>query len=219
MIMKALSQIRFFKKNLGDSFFCDGIIKEIKTAIISLAKKAIISCLVLSLFSCGLKAVYKDRDSEKDISYVDELSAIRIKKDRNALHQEMKNNLYDLFEVNTLKTEPKYFMVLRISKNVSSTFTTATGASGRNRITLNVDYDLKDLADGKLLSTGGVSVNDGYDISTNRYGTLVSEDYAINNLVKSAAKNIRNLIVNDITEIKKQEAKNKAEQNKPKQQQ
>ena len=37
----------------------------------------------------------------------------------------------------------------------------------------------------------------------NRYGTYIAEDYARSNLVKIAALNIRNLLVNDLIELKK----------------
>ncbi|MBM3579903.1 MAG: hypothetical protein FJX34_03940 [Alphaproteobacteria bacterium] len=170
-------------------------------------------CLItfLSLFSCGFQVIY--RDEENNFSYAEDLAAIRIKKDRDHLSQELKNNLYDLLNPDYIKTEPKYFLIIRAEKTVGSTFTTQTGASGRNRITINVSYELKNLDSAEIISKGTTSVNDSYDVSTNRYGTYVADDTVQLNLTKIAAQNLRNLLVNDFIEIKKKcEGKVKTEE-------
>ena len=161
--------------------------------------------LFLSLTSCGLHAVYKEREDE-DMSYVEDLAAIRMKKERNALHQELKNNLYDLLEVEYKKVEPKYFLTVNISKTITSTFTTTTGSSGRNRVNMDVSYDLKSLETGEIISSGTTTVWDSYEISTNRFGTVTAEDYILTNLTKTAAKNLRNLLINDIIEMRKKKS-------------
>ncbi|MBU6140586.1 MAG: hypothetical protein KGP29_03390 [Proteobacteria bacterium] len=160
-------------------------------------------CLIilLGLFSCGFQVIY--RNEVNSFSYSEDLASIRIKKDRNHLSQELKNNLYDLLNPDYIKAEPKYFLILRTSKTISGTLITQTGASGRNKITIEVSYDLKNLENNAIISRGITSVNDSYDVSTNRYGTYVSEETVENNLTKIAAQNIRNAIVNDFIEVKK----------------
>lgn len=158
--------------------------------------------LLLLLQSCGFQTIYKETSND-DISYVDELSSIRIKKDRNRLSQLLKNNLYDLFNPDYKMSEPQYFLILKIDESISPTFITLTGSSGRNKITLNISYTLKNLKDASTISTGKTSVNDNYDVSENRYGTKVAEDYIKENLTKLAAQNIRNSLVNDLIEYKK----------------
>lgn len=174
--------------------------------------KSFVIFSLLSLCSCGLQVVHKIR--EDDISYIEELASIRIKKDRNAESQELKNNLYDLFGTDSKKGEVKYLLILKINKNVTPTFYTATGASGRNMVNLIIEYELMNMNDGELISKSTTSVNDSYDISVNRYASYTAEEFVINNLLKTAARNIRNSVVNDITELKKKEEFSEPNQDK-----
>lgn len=164
-------------------------------------RKAIQLLLLLSLCSCGFRIIYEERTDV--VSYAQELASIRIKKDRNRMSQELQNNLYDILNPDYIKAEPKYFLVLKATKGIGSTFTTLTGASGRNKITMDVTYEFKNLEDGQTLSKGKTSVTDNYDVTTNRYGTYVADQYVQSNLTKIAAQNIRNSLVNDLIEIRK----------------
>jgi hypothetical protein len=160
-------------------------------------------CLILlaSFCSCGFQIIYRDEGNK--FSYAEDLASIRIKKDRDQLSQELKNNLYDLLNPDYIKSEPKYFLILRSSKSVSGALITQTGASGRNRVNIDVLYELKNLENGAIISRGTTAVNDSYDVSTNRYGTYVADDTVRLNLTKIAAQNIRNALVNDFIEVKK----------------
>lgn len=164
--------------------------------------------LIITLFSlnsCGFEVIYKENKLNNEQSYIDELAAIRIKKDRNRLSQLLKNNLYDLLNPQNISTDPKYFLILEISQSISPTFINLTGSSGRNKLTLNIKYTLKNLTDASIIATGNSSVNDNYDVSDNRYGTTIAEEYIQENLTKLAAQDIRNSIVNDLIELRKQD--------------
>lgn len=166
-------------------------------------KKLIILALLTNLCGCGFQVIYRERDKSAEISYVDELAAIKIKKNRDRLEQELKNHLYDLLNPDYVKAEPKYFLILKTSNSTSPTFITLTGSSGRNKITLSVSYELKDLKSAKTIAFGSTSVYDNYDVSSNRFGTYTAENYVRSNLTKVAAQNIRNSLVNDLIEIKR----------------
>jgi hypothetical protein len=169
-----------------------------------LKKLIIIIFLIPALYSCGFQVIYKDKPEKKtDASYVNQMAAIRIKKDRNRLSQELKNNLYDLLNPDYIKVDPKYFLILAIKQTTSATYITSTGASGRNKITLDISYKLQNLETGDLISSGSTSVNDNYNITSNRYGTYTAEEYIKSNLTKLAAQNIRNSLVNDFIEAQK----------------
>mgnify|MGYP001560470763 CR=1 FL=1 len=159
--------------------------------------------LLLSLTSCGFQVIYRESEKSADISYVDELAAIRIQKVRNRLGQEFQNNLYDILNPDYVKAEPKYLLIARIDTIITPTFITQTGSSGRNNMILNVTYTLKSAESGDVIASGRTSVNDNYDVRTNRYGTYVTEEYVKSNLTKIAAQNIRNSIVNDLIETRK----------------
>jgi hypothetical protein len=159
--------------------------------------------LLASLSSCGFQVIYKENKKPSELSLTSEMAAVKIKKDRVRLNQELKNNLYDLLNPDYVKAEPKYVLTLGVKESISSTFTTTTGSSGRNKMTIDVIYQLHSLKNGDLISSGTTSVNDSYDVTTNRYGTYVAEDYVKSNLTKIAAQNIRNSLVNDFIEARK----------------
>ena len=159
--------------------------------------------LLLSLCSCGFQVIYKDTGNDADISYINELAAIRIKKDRTRANQELQNNLYDIINPDYTKVEPKYFLILTLTEAISPTFITITGSSGRNRLALTVSYVLKNLETAETISEGHTTVNDNYDVSSNRYGSYTAENYVRSNLTKIAAQNTRNSLVNDFIELKK----------------
>lgn len=168
-------------------------------------KKLFIILLTFSFFSCGFQVIYKD-DVASSNSYAIELAAIRIKKDRNKYDQELKNDLYDLLNPDYLKVEPKYFLILRSTRSTASTYTTGTGSSGRNKVFLTVNYELLDLNSGKKISEGSTTLNDSYTVSANRFGTYSASEYLESNMNKVVAQNIRDSLVNDIIEMKRQES-------------
>ena len=166
-------------------------------------RKIITTFLLLALCSCGFQVIYRDHEAGTDISYVDELASIVIKKDRTKVSQDLKNSLYDLFNPDHIKASPKYFLTIKVTQTLSSTFTTSTGSSGRNRVNLNIVYELKNLETAQVISKGATIVSDNYDVTTNRYGTYSAEQYIQTNLSQVAAQNIRNSLVNDFIETRK----------------
>jgi hypothetical protein len=164
-------------------------------------RKIIHLALLFSLCSCGFRIIYEERTDV--VSYAQELASIRIKKDRDRLSQQLKNNLYDILNPDYIKVEPKYFLILDVKEITGSTFTTITGASGRNKVTLTASYIFKNLETGEVISTGTTSVSDNYDVTANRYGTYVADEYIQSNITIIAAQNIRNSLVNDLIETKK----------------
>lgn len=174
--------------------------------MISLARKTAIFLLLLStISSCGFRVIYKENDQVSQDSYVNELASIRIKKDRDRLSQKLKNDLYDVLNPNYVEAEPKYLLILSIKESNTPTFITLSGSSGRNKITMVVNYQLKRIEDAKLIASGSASANDNYDVSSNRYGTYTIEEYVKTNLMKLVAQNIRNSLVSDLIEAKKNE--------------
>lgn len=167
-------------------------------------KSLIILSLLSLAFSCGFQVIYKERkEDNKNISYIEELAAIRVKKNRDRLSQELKNNLYDIINPDYIKTEPKYLLFLSIKESISPTYITSAGSSGRNKVTLSISYELKSLKTGSSIARGSTSVNDNYDVTSNRYASHVSENYIKSNLAQIAAQNLRNSLVNDFIETKK----------------
>lgn len=164
--------------------------------------KTLFIIAIFGTFSCGFNVIYKEAKTDSDFSYSNELAAIRIKKDRNKISQELKNNLYDTINPDLIKKDPKYFLTLDISESITPTFITITGSSGRNKITITVRYTLQNLENAETISSGETFAADNYNITENRYGSYTAENTLRSNLTKILAQNIRNSLVNDFIEIK-----------------
>ena len=159
------------------------------------------SLVFFVISSCGFEVIYDEKKT--GISYEEELASIKIQKDTGRLSQELRNSLHDLFNPGGLKVEPKYILILNLSNYTTSTFTTSLGASGRNRVVVDIRYELISLENGKIVAEGTTNVGDNYDVQDNRFGTYTADEYTLLNVTKIAAQNIRNLLVNDIIEMKK----------------
>ena len=163
--------------------------------------------LIFTISSCEFQVIYKDQFDENSIAH--QLASIRIKKDRNQLAQALKNNLYDILNPDYIKAEAKYFLELNFETSVAQTFTNISGASGRNKATLTVKYVLKNIKTAQTISEGKTDAYDSYDVSPNRYATYTADEYVKNNLTNVIAQKIRNSIVNDIAEEKRECEENK----------
>ncbi|MCE2687348.1 MAG: hypothetical protein LW595_02195 [Rickettsiales bacterium] len=174
------------------------------------------SIFLILITSCGFEVVYRDDLRQKNSQlnqanhysfYQGELSAIKIKKTRTRIDQQLKNHLYDIFNPDYIKVKPKYFLVLTIDKKNLTTFVTETGGSGRNKIIIKVDYELRLIENQQKIASGTVNAADNYSINSNRYGTFVAEDYFSANLTKIIASNLRNSLINDLTEYHSKQKK------------
>ena len=172
-----------------------------------LNKFLIVLTLIFTTSACELQVIYKDQFNEDSIAH--QLASIRIKKDRKQLTQTLKNNLYDILNPDFIKTEAKYFLELDIETSVAPTFTNITGASGRNKAILTVSYVLKNIKTAQTISEGKTDAYDSYDVSLNRYATYTADEYVKDNLTNVVAQKIRNSIVNDISEEKRECEENK----------
>ncbi len=156
---------------------------------------------ILNICSCGFQVVHKDQNISSSISH--ELAGIKIKKNRTLLSQQLRGNIYEAINPDQIITNTKYFLILDIKNSISSTYITTTGASGRNKIIINVNYELRNAENMQKITNGTVEISDNYDVSSNRFGTYVAQNYVENNLTKLIAANLRNLLVNDIVEFQK----------------
>lgn len=156
--------------------------------------------------SCGFTVIYREKDS--GISYEKELASIVIQKAPGKINQEIRNSLYDIFNPDKIYVDPKYIMIFKVSESTGSTFLTSSGASGRNKVTLALDYEIIDYNTSKIIKSGSTIASDNYDIQQNRFATVTAEEYVKINLVKIISQNLRNLIVNDIIDSQERSKKN-----------
>jgi hypothetical protein len=156
--------------------------------------------LFLFLTSCGLHPIYKtdNKISNQSQSYQRELASITVYVTRKKLNQNLKNNLEKVLNPEDIKTDPKYLISITLSRSLSSTFTNFTGSSGRNKVTLIADYELKDLSSGDIIARGVTTAKDDFDVKDKIFANYIAEDVIADNLTLIIARNIRDLLINDI---------------------
>ena len=162
------------------------------------------SAVVIILFfttSCGFTVLYDQKDT--GLNYEKELASIKIQKSAGVAAQELRTNIYSAINPDHLEEEVKYYLILTSSENISSTFLTSSGSSGRNQINININYQLKSYENDQLIATGSVSSAESYNVDLSRYGNYNTEEFARSNLLKSLSNKIRNLLVQDIITLKK----------------
>ncbi len=150
--------------------------------------------------SCGFTVLYDQKDT--GLNYEKELAAIKIQKSAGTTSQELRTAIYNAINPDNFNEEIKYYLVLSSSESISSTFLTSAGSSGRNKITMNVDYKLKSYANDKIVASGSVIDSESYNINLNRYGNYTAEEFARSNLLKALSQKIRNLLVQDLIGLK-----------------
>lgn len=154
------------------------------------------------LCGCGFEVIYKDHELPTSLAY--QLASIKIEKKRTQLDWELQNSLYSLLNPDKLEIDAKYLLILQTTTTTSSTYITSTGATGRNRITVATNYTLKNLETNQIVGSGSTTASDNYDISVNRFGTVVAEEYVRNNILKIISTNLRNALVGDFITLSKQ---------------
>ena len=152
------------------------------------------------LSSCGFHAIYAtdNKISKNSGEYRQELASIKIEIARNKLNQDLENNLEKTLNPDEIKSDAKYSLSISLNKSLSSTFTTSTGSSGRNKVILTAVYKLKDLNTGEVIAGGTTDAKDDFDVEDKRFANYIAEESIASNLTLIIAQNIRNLLINDI---------------------
>jgi hypothetical protein len=162
-------------------------------------KFLIIITIIFFLKSCGFRPIYYNSNLEnKNISYHEKLTLIKIKKYRSNIDYELYDDLVKILNPYNIKSDKKYILDIKLTNRISSTYTTSTGSSGRNKVILNAKYKLLDIASGELVGFGNSSQSGDYDVGDKRFANYITEEDTKSHLVKLIAKDIRNMIINDL---------------------
>jgi hypothetical protein len=166
---------------------------------------------ILFLTACGLSPIYKidNKISDQSQSYKQELASIRVDMERSKLNWDLKNNLEKILNPDDLKTDARYSISITLRKSLASTFINFTGSSGRNKVILTSSYQLKDLNSGDIIARGAVRAQDDFDVEDKRFANYIAEESIATNLTLIIAKNIRDLLINDIVNNYKSQEKMK----------
>lgn len=166
-------------------------------------KKFTIFIIIFSSISCNFQPIYYNNLSENNIDYHKKLTLVKIKKHRSNIHHELHNNLTKILNPYDIQNQKEYILDIQLTDEKSSTFTTSTGSSGRNKITLTAKYKLSDIKSNDILGSGIVSESGDFDVGGKRFANYITEEETKLQLTKLISIDIRNMIINDLYRIAK----------------
>jgi hypothetical protein len=103
-----------------------------------------------------------------------------------------------------IQIDPKYLLSVTLVKSLTSTFTTSIGSSGRNKVILTANYNLKDLQTGDIIDIGVAMAQDDFDVEVKRFANYTTQDTIEMNLTKIIAQNIRNSLIRGLSQKDKE---------------
>lgn len=147
----------------------------------------VVMCVVIG--GCGFSPLYGNKAQGKGT--VTELAAIELADIKGRMGQRLKNRLEDLFNPQHRHTTKGY--VLDVVIQVTNT---PFGIQLDSRITryktvISLNYTLVDKSTGKILSTGVVERQGGYDALNSDYATYISEKDNEKRITKELAEDIK----------------------------
>jgi LPS-assembly lipoprotein len=154
------------------------------------------------LSSCGFRPIYYSEQSKREgLDYHNELILVKIKKYRTDIDYELHKHLTKILNPYNLVTKKKYLLDIKLTNKMLSTFTTSAGSSGRNKVLLIANYKLTDIVSGELIGYGDSDENSDFDVSQKRFANYTTEEQTKRNLTKLIARDIRNMIINDLYKL------------------
>ena len=158
-----------------------------------------LTIILFLLNSCGFSPIYYSSQSkQKNIDYHNKLILVKIKKHRSDIDHELHKNLTKILNPYNLTIQKKYLLDIKLTDQISSTFTTSTGSSGRNKVILTANYKLTDIDSQELIGYGESSESSDFDVSSKRFANYTTEEEIKLNITKVRAKDIRDMIINDL---------------------
>lgn len=154
--------------------------------------------LTLSQFGCGFQPIYKTNVKTNEVNFEKKLASIKISGDRKRLFQKLQNNLEEILNPNKIDVPKEYLLVIKLSKQTSVTFINPTGSAGRNKVTLNVTYELKTIEDDDIVARGSTSAKDDFNVENKRFANYITEEEIELNLTRLIAQNLRDSLINDL---------------------
>ncbi|MFT6106504.1 MAG: hypothetical protein ACJATL_000736 [Rickettsiales bacterium] len=161
--------------------------------------KILLLLSVLIIPSCGFHTIYSDnRISSQSKAYNEELASITVKVSRDKINQDLKNNLEDVLNPGNIEIDQKYIINISLNRSTGSSIITSTGSAGRQKVILAAKYRLRDFHSGELIATGDVVADDDFDVENKLFANYSAENAIASNLTLVIARNIRNMLINDI---------------------
>ena len=148
---------------------------------------AIIMLVILS--ACGFTPVHSKQGDNEEVAR--KLASIYVKPIKTLLGQEYVNTLEDILDPSRTGTVKEYEMEVVVSKDVSALAIERDRTITRYKVAVTANYTLKEIASGKIISSGIVRGSSEYDKVDSDYATYVSENDTTNRAIRELAQDTK----------------------------
>jgi LPS-assembly lipoprotein len=133
---------------------------------------------LLALAGCGFKPVYGVNSAGKSPAAIQQFAAIQILPMANRLGQQMRNLLIDSLHPSGADTDYRYRLSIGITEAVLDLGLQQNSTSTRGQVRITVKYALSDNSNGKVVLRETLRTSTGYNILTNQFSSVLSQDDA-----------------------------------------
>ena len=155
----------------------------------SLLRKLVLSlCVCLMVAACGFTPVYSTQNKKLTTN---ELAAIRVEPIRSREGAILVNKLEQMLTQGDYSQPQKYKLTITLSRDRTAIAIERDRTISRFRLVLTAKYTLKDTSTGKVIDSGLLKREGGYDKVESDYATYVSEEDAINRIARELAEDFR----------------------------
>ena len=160
------------------------------TLISKIALFSVLSCFLLS--ACGFTPIYSQKNNSE---LSKKLAAIKVTPIHNLMGQKYVSALEDVLDPKNTHTANKYIIDAVLYKYVRPLAIEQDRTVTRYKVVVNVEYTLKDQADGKIISKGRIKGEADYDRVESDYATYVSENDTTDRVIKELAQDTKIKII------------------------
>ena len=162
-----------------------------------LRNKIISISAILFIASCGFTPVYKKQDGKS----ADILASVAVTSTHDLMGQAFKVKLEDILNPLSKQNNKKYRIDTILSKSKVPFAIQQDRTVTRYKLSVMVKYKMFDLTANKVIDTGSLRRDGGFDVVESDYATYISEEDTTKRIIKELAEdtNIRiiSIIVNE----------------------
>lgn len=145
--------------------------------------------MILLQQSCGFRSVYSENNSSSSNKDIESIEVIEL----NSL--EGSEFRYYLSKIMPKKRETKYLLKVDFGNSTLPILIKKDSNLLRNGINQTVNYQLSDVKDNKIISSGSFRQLASYNITFAPYASYIEEEATLTNLTKKSAEEIRNRLI------------------------
>lgn len=149
--------------------------------------------ILLSFAACGFSPVYTQNGDNAEIAA--KLASVEIRPIRTLIGQEYVNALEDVLDPASRGVAKEYVIEANLGKNVLPLAIERDRTVTRYKVVIIVDYSLKEIASGKVLSQGTIKNEADYDKVNSDYATYVSENDTTSRAIRELAQDTKIRII------------------------